>query len=85
MKLINIKDARLDKKKIHKYIVWAGGPSEVARELGLSRTTVWRWVQFGFPDTDFSGKTTYADDIAKLCLDNGHRVLSQDVLLSGRQ
>lgn len=74
----------MNKKNILKYIDWAGGPSEVARELGLSRTTVWRWGHFGFPDTDFSGKTSYANDIAALCNGNGYSVASVDVLLSGR-
>jgi len=74
----------LNKQKIKKYIVWAGGPSEVARELGLSRTTVWRWVHSGFPDTDFSGKTSHASNIAALCIGNGHLITDKEVLAAGR-
>jgi len=79
-----LKDTHLNKKKIQKYIAWAGGPSNVARELGLSRTTVWRWVHSGFPDTDFSGKTFHSGNIAKLCNDNGYTVVPKDVLSAGR-
>ena len=69
---------------IKKYIQWAGGGSVVARELGLSRTTVWRWQYYGLPDTDYSGKTSHARDLAKMCRKNGHKVDGSKVLSAGR-
>ncbi len=71
------------KKTLRKYIDWAGGPSKVARELSLSRTTVWRWVSEGFPDTDFSGKTKHARSLAKMCRDNGYIIDAKKVLKAG--
>lgn len=71
-------------KKIKKYIQLAGGASQVSRTLGLSRTTVWRWQNVGFPDTDFSGKTSHAKNLAQMCRKNGHEVKDSQVLSSGR-
>jgi len=71
-------------KQIHKYVKWAGGPSHVARTLQLSRTTVWSWGKSGFPDSDFSGRTSYAGQLAKMCRANGYAVKSNDVLQAGR-
>jgi DNA-binding phage protein len=72
------------KIKLKKYIKWAGGASEVSRQLGLSRTTIWRWQHLGFPDTDFSGKTKHARNLAKICRDNGYSVDAEKVLRAGR-
>lgn len=72
------------KQKLIKYIQWAGGASEVARTMGLSRTTVWRWQHLGFPDTDFSGKSKHARNLAKMCRDNGYIIDAQKVLQAGR-
>jgi len=74
----------LNKKELSKYIRWAGGPSEVSRKLGLSRTTIWRWYNFGFPDTDFSGRTSYAKELATMCFNNGHEIDGDKILKSGR-
>jgi len=78
------KDRHLNQKKILKYIDWAGGPSFVADTLNLSRTTVWRWTKLGFPDTDFSGKTSYAKSLKKLCEENGYKVAHATILSAGR-
>lgn len=73
----------MDQKKILQYIEWAGGPSYVADNLQLSRTTVWRWTKLGFPDTDFSGKTSYAKSLTELCKENGYKVSHKKVLEAG--
>jgi len=72
------------KAKLKKYIEWAGGASEVARQMQLSRTTIWRWQNLGLPDTDFSGRTNYARDLAKMCRDNGYTIDSKKVLRAGK-
>lgn len=69
---------------LEKYISWAGGPSVVSRELGLSRTTIWTWKKIGFPDSDFSGRTSYAKQLAKLCRDNGYIISKDKVLRAGK-
>jgi len=71
-------------KNLQKYIGWAGGGTYVARELNLSRTTIWTWQKSGFPDSDFSGRTSYANQIAKLCRANGHVISKDQVLKAGR-
>lgn len=72
------------KTTLKKYIKWAGGPTAVSKKLALSRTTIWRWVHEGFPDTDFSGKTKYSKKLAKMCRDNGYLISTQKILKSGR-
>jgi hypothetical protein len=72
------------KNNLQKYIAWAGGGSQVARELNLSRTTIWSWQIKGFPDSDFSGRTNYAYQIAKLCRSNGHLISKDKVLKAGK-
>lgn len=72
------------KKNLRKYVEWAGGPSVVAKKMKLSRTTVWKWYKVGFPDTDFSGKTTHAKELAKMCNKNGYSINGDKVLRAGR-
>jgi len=71
-------------KSIRKYVDWAGGPSEVAKQLKLSRTTVWRWYKIGFPHTDFSGQTSHAKTLARLCQKNGYDIDFEKILKAGR-
>ncbi len=72
------------KLTLKKYIKWAGGASEVARQMQLSRTTIWRWQNLGFPDSEFSGRTKHARNLAKMCRENGHTIDAKKVLQAGK-
>lgn len=72
------------KNNIRKYVEWAGGPSHVSREMKLSRTTIWRWYKVGFPDTDFSGRTSHAKALAEMCNKNGFAITQDQILEEGR-
>lgn len=67
-------------KKLKKYFDQAGGTVKIAERLQRSRKTVWEWQYIGFPDTEWSGRTRYAEVIAALCRENGYRVFTQDLL-----
>jgi len=67
-------------KKLHDYILICGGQSEVARELKVHRKTVWVWETKGFPHTEWSGATTWTDQIAKLCCTHGFQVTGEKIL-----
>ncbi len=67
------------KKQLRDYIILGGGPSIVSDKLGVTRKTLWRWNKFGLPDTEHAGRTNYTDQIAKLCLANGHKVSGKHI------
>lgn len=68
-------------KTLREYILICGGQSKVANHLGVHRKTVWVWEKKGFPRTEWTGETKWADKIARLCRANKHNVTGDKILL----
>jgi len=66
--------------KLKKYIKICGGQTVVAKSLNVHRKTVWVWETRGFPHTEWSGATTWAEQIAKLCQAKNCQVTADQIL-----
>jgi len=73
-----------NKKTLHDYIVIAGGATYVSKKCGISRRTIYRWANNGFPDSEYSGRTNYAVKLSHLCSDMLHKVSAKHLLKIGR-
>lgn len=63
-------------------IIAAGGPAKVAAACGLkSYQAVRKWEANGLPRTEWTGETSYAGIIAKLCKNNDRPQFNKTLLL----
>lgn len=72
------------KKTLHDYFMIAGGPTKVSKEFGISRRTLYRWHENGFPDSEYSGRTNYTQQLSALCAIEKHKVSAKHLLKVGR-
>ncbi len=67
---INLTGRLMDKvyaNALEELIYDCGGPTAVARALGLKTQSVWDWIDKGrVPWTDLDGRTSYSETMAKL-------------------
>jgi len=72
-------------RNLDSYIKLIGGPSEAARLLKVSRKTLWKWRNFGFPHTEWSGATNHAERLAHICTSNGFDVSASKILSDSKR
>lgn len=57
-----------------------GGCSKVGTYLNVTRITVWRWQNEGFPPSEYAERTHYTAGIAQLCQQAGFNVSAKQIL-----
>lgn len=61
-------------------IKMCGGQTVVARHLNVHRKTIHQWERNGFPRTEWTGETDYAERIQKLCKVNGIKITATQII-----